>query len=45
MGIEENLVMLCKYHHLEETAYRKDIEKYLKQQYPHWNKERLVFKK
>jgi hypothetical protein len=45
MGIEENLVMLCKYHHLEETTYRKDIEKYLKKQYPHWNRERLVFKK
>ena len=45
MGIEENLVMLCKYHHIEETTYRQQIEQYLKGQYPHWNKERLVYKK
>lgn len=45
MGIEENLVMICKYHHLEEAYYRDKIEEYLKGQYPHWKKERLVYKK
>ena len=45
MAIEENLVMLCKYHHLEEAFYRKEIEYYLKGQYPHWDKDKLVYKK
>lgn len=30
MGIEENLVILCKFHHLEESRYRNEIKRYLK---------------
>ena len=53
LGIEENLVLLCRYHHghLDNSnkGYRKEmlsiIEDYLKSIYPEWDKERLVYKK
>ena len=45
MGIPKNLVMLCKYHHLEETKHREKIKKYLKNKYEDWNEEGLRFKK
>jgi len=45
MGIEENLVMLCYYHHAEEAKYRKELENYLKNKYENWNEEDLIFKK
>lgn len=45
MGIEENLVMLCKCHHQEESTHRSDIENYLKSQYDNWNKKDLIFNK
>lgn len=45
MGIEENLVILCKYHHIEETRYRDAIKEYLQGQYIDWNEEKLKFRK
>lgn len=45
MGIEQNLVMICKWHHIEETKWRDKIENYLKSKYANWNKEELKFKK
>jgi 5-methylcytosine-specific restriction endonuclease McrA len=45
MGIEQNLIMLCKYHHMEETKYRDEIKKYLKSKYQNWKETDLVFKK
>lgn len=45
LGIEQNLVMLCKYHHQEETKYREEIKKYLQSKYPNWNEEDLKYKK
>lgn len=45
MGIEQNLVMLCKQHHLTETKYRNEIKKYLMSKYDNWNEEDLVFRK
>lgn len=45
MGIPENLVMLCKYHHLEETKYRDAIKDYLKSHYENWNEENLKYRK
>ena len=44
MGIEENLLLLCKYHHIEETLYRKEIQKYLQSKYIEWNEDKLTFK-
>lgn len=45
MGIEENLVMLCKIHHMQETKYRSELEQYMKEHYDNWNKDNLVYKK
>ena len=45
MGIPENLVLLCKYHHQEETKHREKIKQYLQSKYDDWIEERLVFKK
>ena len=53
LGIEENLILLCRYHHhlLDNGSkgLREEmltfIEKYLKFTYPNWNKEDLVYKK
>ena len=45
MGIPENLVILCKYHHQEETLFRDFIKQYLKNYYEGWNEDKLVFKK
>lgn len=53
LGVEENLVLLCRFHHhhLDNSnkGLRKEMlmimEEYLKQCYPEWNKEKLVYKK
>ena len=53
LGILENLVLGCRYHHhlLDNggKGYRdemlKIMAKYLKGIYPEWNKERLIYKK
>lgn len=53
LGIEENLVLLCRYHHHHldngNKGLRKEMllimEEYLKQCYPEWNKEKLVYRK
>lgn len=53
LGIEENLVFLCRYHHslmdngnfgLRQEMLEK-VEEYLKRKYPDWEKERLTYKK
>lgn len=45
MGIEQNLLMLCTFHHKEYTFYKEKIRKYLKSKYRGWKEEDLVFKK
>lgn len=53
LGIEENLIVLCRYHHhmLDNgnNGLRNEmldiIEKYLKTQYTDWEKERLAYRK
>lgn len=45
MGIEENLVILCHYHHAEESKYRNEIKSYLKGKYENWNEKQLIFRK
>lgn len=53
LGIEENGVLGCRYHHdlLDNgnKGYRKemleDMKKYLKSIYPEWNEEELVYRR
>lgn len=51
LGIEENLVNLCRNHHRDydqsarRTEYREIIEKYLADKYPDWYAKRLVYGK
>lgn len=53
LGIEENLVMLCRYHHHELDQGKKGLrdemlgmmEEYLKGLYPDWSKEGLIYDK
>lgn len=51
LGIPENLVCLTASEHYEydngklHSKIKKVIEDYLKQKYPHWNKEDLIYKK
>lgn len=50
-GIEENLIMLCSYHHrvIHQAKNRKELEKhlegYLRAIYPNWNKDMLRYRK
>lgn len=53
LGIEQNSVFMCRYHHNMmdngNKGVRKEmlgiVEEYLKSNYPDWDKERLVYKK
>lgn len=53
MGIAENGMLGCKYHHRMLDAGAAEIRKemqdligrYMKQKYPGWDRERLVFRK
>jgi hypothetical protein len=45
MGIPENLVILCWYHHKEESQHREEIEKYLKNKHENWSKDKLIYNK
>lgn len=56
LGIEQNIVTLCtnftpnKCHHMYDNSTKREeygiiIEEYLKNIYPNWNKEDLVYKK
>jgi 5-methylcytosine-specific restriction endonuclease McrA len=51
LGVEENIVTLCMQCHenYDHTTKRKEIgryiEKYLKSQYPEWDREKLIYKK
>lgn len=53
LGIEENLVLLCRYHHSHldngNKGLREEmlsiIEEYLKNIYPDWDKDKLIYKK
>ena len=53
LGVEENIVMLCRYHHHEldhgKNGLKEEMlgimEEYLKGKYPDWDKERLVYRK
>ena len=51
LGIEQNIVTLCRTCHdaydngKDRAYYQRRIEAYLKAQYPHWNREVLIFKK
>lgn len=53
LGIEENLVLLCRYHHNLLDNGNKGLrpemlsimEEYLKSLYPEWAREKLVYKK
>lgn len=53
LGVEENLVLLCRYHHSlldnGNKGLRSEmlsvIEEYLKSKYENWDKDNLVYKK
>lgn len=53
LGIEENGVLLCRYHHHHLDNSNKGLreemlsimEEYLKSLYPNWDKENLIYKK
>ena len=53
LGIEENLVLLCRYHHTLLDNGNKGLrpemlsimEEYLKSLYKDWNKDKLVYRK
>lgn len=53
LGIEENGVIGCRYHHMMldngneglRAEMLEYIEKYMQEQYPGWDKSRLVYKK
>lgn len=51
LGIEENIVTMCfRCHsmydqHCDRKAMEAHIEKYLKNIYPDWNREKLTYKK
>lgn len=51
MGIPENLVCLCKYHHMEfDNGYLHEeikafIEDYFTSYYPEWDKDKLIYSK
>lgn len=47
MGIEQNLVMLCSYHHrnVNHSEFQEQIKEYLKSKYSGWSEKDLVFRK
>lgn len=53
LGIEKNLVLLCRQHHHEldngnkgkRAEYLEALENYFKNIYPNWNREELKYKK
>lgn len=51
LGIEENIVTMCRMCHqmydqgVDRKALEAYTEKYLKQLYPGWDREKLVYKK
>lgn len=53
LGIEENLVLLCRYHHTKydngNNGWREEMEaimeEYLKSQYKDWSRDKLIYRK
>ena len=53
LGIEENGVVGCRWHHMmldngnkgERPAMMAYIENYMKRHYPDWDREKLIYKK